>query len=515
MINSPVNHLPNQPIMSKFQTPGVYINENNAFPDSIVAVATGVPVFIGYTDKAEKDGKSLIRAATRIDSLEQYNLLFGGGFKARFKVMKTAQDVDDAAMVFETGSEPSVLQIANEQTAYLYNAVRMFFANGGGACYILPVATYGGTTALKISITDFTDPVGQSVLDVLEMEQEPSIIVVPDIIHLGKEAYRFYQMVLAHCEKVQNRFAIFDLAKSLSMADQEQAIQDFRDGISTVGLNYGAAYHPWVNATILGDDEVDFENFTDEVNLGQLLSDADGAGAVSKSLGTYNAGNKNAEDKAQLHNALMAGSPFYTKLVAEIRRQLNQLPPAGAIAGVYAAVDNSKGVWKAPANVSLSSVTSPVFNVDDELQAKLNVDEVTGKSINTIRSFEGLGTLIWGGRTLEGNSQDWRYINVRRTMIMIEESIKLAARAYVFEPNDANTWLTVKSMMDNFLTGLWQQGALAGATPQDAFGVQIGLGSTMTPGDILDGKMRITVLVAVAKPAEFIEITFEQQMQKS
>ena len=100
-------------------------------------------------------------------------------------------------------------------------------------------------------------------------------------------------------------------------------------------------------------------------------------------------------------------------------------------------------------------------------------------------------------------------------MIFIEQSIKTAIRAYVFEPNDANTWATVKSMTENFLTNFWMQGGLAGAKPQDAFSVQIGLGSTMTAQDILDGYMRVTVLVAVSRPAEFLVITLEQQMQQS
>ncbi|MCB1937298.1 MAG: phage tail sheath family protein, partial [Nitrosomonas sp.] len=123
--------------------------------------------------------------------------------------------------------------------------------------------------------------------------------------------------------------------------------------------------------------------------------------------------------------------------------------------------------------------------------------------------------LVWGARTLDGNSLDWRYINVRRTMIMLEESIKLAAKAYVFEPNVSNTWVTIKSMISNFLTSIWKRGGLAGATPDDAFGVFVGLGETMTPQDILDGVLRVTVLVALSRPAEFIEITFQQQMQKS
>ena len=99
----------------------------------------------------------------------------------------------------------------------------------------------------------------------------------------------------------------------------------------------------------------------------------------------------------------------------------------------------------------------------------------------------------FGGRTLDGNSQDQRYINIRRTLIKIEQSLKLATLANVFEPNDVNTCITVKSKMINFLSNLWKQGALAGATSNNAFDVQIGLGKTMTQKDILDGIMIITV----------------------
>ena len=149
------------------------------------------------------------------------------------------------------------------------------------------------------------------------------------------------------------------------------------------------------------------------------------------------------------------------------------------------------------------------------MQANLNVDAVSGKSVNAIRFFNGNGILVWGARTLDGNSLDWRYINVRRTVTMIEQSVKLATRAYVFSPNDANTWASVKSMIGNFLTGVWAQGALQGAKPGDAFSVNVGLGATMTGLDILEGIMRISIKLAVVRPAEFIHIEVEQQMPKS
>nr|WP_255737423.1 phage tail sheath C-terminal domain-containing protein [Cognataquiflexum nitidum] len=206
----------------------------------------------------------------------------------------------------------------------------------------------------------------------------------------------------------------------------------------------------------------------------------------------------------------MATSPTYGSILEEIRRLMNLLPAAAALAGVYTMVDNNRGVWKSPANVSPNAVIKPAVEISHEEQENLNV-HVSGKSINAIRTFPGVGTLVWGARTLDGNSLDWQYINVRRTIIMLEQSIKLALRAYIFEPNDVNTWTTVKSMIVNFLTEKWKQGALAGASPEDAFDVQIGLGATMTSLDILEGKMLVSVKLAIVSPAEFIVITFKQQ----
>ena len=142
------------------------------------------------------------------------------------------------------------------------------------------------------------------------------------------------------------------------------------------------------------------------------------------------------------------------------------LPPSAAVAGVYARVDRERGVWKAPANVSLSSVIGPVSKITHDEQAGLNVDPTAGKSINAIREFTGKGTLIWGARTLAGNDNEWRYVSVRRLFNMIEESTKKATSFAVFEPNDATTWLKVKGMIEAYLYGLWERGALAGPTPK-------------------------------------------------
>jgi len=207
-------------------------------------------------------------------------------------------------------------------------------------------------------------------------------------------------------------------------------------------------------------------------------------------------------------------SPVFGAIVRGMKDSLNLLPPGAAMAGIYTMVDNTCGVWKAPANVRISSVVSPSVNITHEDQEALNVP-LNGKAVNAIRTFIGEGTLVWGARTLDGNSLDWRYINVRRTMIMLEESIKIASKAYVFEPNVADTWASLKNVISSFLVGIWKRGGLVGASPEDAFSVNVGLGETMTSEDILEGIMRITVLVALTRPSEFQEITFQEQMLKS
>ena len=215
-----------------------------------------------------------------------------------------------------------------------------------------------------------------------------------------------------------------------------------------------------------------------------------------------------------LQGTLSAISPKLNLVLETISTMINVMPPSSAMAGALSMVDSSVNVAKAPANVSLGAVVSPTVNINNDNQEDLNLP-LNGKAVNAIRSFQGKGTLVWGARTLEGNSKDYRYISVRRTMTYLEQSIKFAAEAYVFAPNNSTTWSTLKSTVSNFLTNQWQSGLLAGTSPEDAFEVEIGLGMTMTPNDILDGILKMTVRVALTRPAEFIVITFEQQQQKS
>lgn len=217
---------------------------------------------------------------------------------------------------------------------------------------------------------------------------------------------------------------------------------------------------------------------------------------------------------AEEENNLTSSIPIYAPIIAKLSQTMNSVPPSGAIAGIYSQVDKTRGVWKAPANVSISGIVGLTDDINDTEQEDMNIHE-TGKSINALRKFNGKGFMVWGGRTLAGNSNDWRYINVRRLAIMIEESAKKACAQFVFEPNVAQTWVSVKGMIDNYLTTLWNDGALAGAKPDHAFFVQVGLGQTMTSDDINNGRLIVKIGYAPSKPAEFIILEFKQMQQKS
>lgn len=408
------------------KTPGVYLVEENDFPVSVVEVATAVPAFIGYTEKAMKGSASLLNKPFRISSMAEFRTYFGGA-----------------------PVSPSALPPKEDGVSFsLYFQMMMFFLNGGGPCYIVSIGDY---TVGELSADAFKKGIG-----VLVEEQEPTLVLCPEAVGLkDKElCFEVQAEILAHCGKMGSRIAMLDIYDGYKSRNDAEGdvVTEFREKIGCSHLDLGVAYYPWLNVSV---------------------TETGGAKCFS-----------------------------------------GLLPPSAAMAGIYTMVDNSRGLWKAPANVGVNSVVSPAVNLTSGEQEDLNVT-ANGKSVNVIRWFPGEGVRVWGARTLDGNSQDWRYVNTRRTMIMLEESVRNAVRAYVFEPNVAATWLTIKNTIGNFLCGIWKRGGLMGATPEDAYSVHVGLGDTMTGDDILNGTLRVTVLVALIRPAEFLTFSFQQQMQKN
>ncbi|MNK01829.1 Phage tail sheath protein [compost metagenome] len=555
--------------MSTMKTPGVYIVEKNAFPNSVVEAATAVPAFIGYTEYAKDGNKSLLNKPWKISSMAEFEQYFGGAPVPKFAITKADNKKTDAGATEgndkdkdkEAESEPTTSVLLINGAKYtiertdkynFYYQMRFFFANGGGTCYIVSVDEGYANDLDEKKLTEG--------ITALLKEEEPTMVLAPEAVYLKTvdQCANVQGAILKHCGyEMKNRVAIFDIYNGFQ--DNDQVIKDFREKIGTEFLSYGAAYYPWMNTSIVSDTELNFLNIEDKSKsiLKEILSapkqtpqnttvdgkktepnplqefidlaimkaptdTADTAAADAEEKEEKDDKDTKADDKKPVtqldletaHKVLSRHSSAYSEIMREILLIINQLPPSTAMAGIYTLVDSTKEVWKAPANIGLSHVISPTVSISFKNQEDLNVP-MNGKAVNAIRYFVGEGVKVWGARTLDGNSLDWRYINVRRTMLMLEESIKNASKAYVFEPNVANTWVSVRSMINSFLTGIWKRGGLAGSTPEDAFSVHIGLGETMTPDDILEGIMRITILVAISRPAEFIEITFQQQMQKS
>lgn len=180
------------------------------------------------------------------------------------------------------------------------------------------------------------------------------------------------------------------------------------------------------------------------------------------------------------------------------------IPPSGSIMGIYARSDNTRGVHKAPANEVVRACVGLECDFNKGEQDILNP-----KGVNLIRSFPGMGIRVWGARTATSDGS-WKYINVRRLFIFIEESIKANTNWAVFEPNDETLWVRVKRTIDVFLTGLWRNGSLAGTSTNEAFFVNVGR-DTMTQDDIDNGRLICVIGVAPVKPAEFVIFRISQK----
>lgn len=191
---------------------------------------------------------------------------------------------------------------------------------------------------------------------------------------------------------------------------------------------------------------------------------------------------------------------FYTpwiKVLDPVTNTYKLIPPGGHVAGVYARSDTERGVHKAPANEVLKGAVDLQIQIPKGVQDGLNP-----KGINCIRSFPGRGIRIWGARTISSNSL-WKYLNVRRLFNYIEESIEEGTQWVVFEPNDEKLWARVSQTISQFLTRVWKDGALMGATPEEAFFVKCDR-TTMTQDDIDNGRFICIIGIAPVKPAEFV-----------
>ncbi len=245
----------------------------------------------------------------------------------------------------------------------------------------------------------------------------------------------------------------------------------------------------------------------------QLLQDFDAENLVDYSL-LFSYINGIAQNlskrKTTAELNLFSTDPTYAEIKEKIQHLMKQVPAQGAMAGLYCKNDRDRGVWKSPANMTLQGIVKPLIDLSNQEQDDLNVDLNHGKSVNAIRTFTGKGHVVWGARTLDGNSNEWRYIAVRRFFNFVEESIQTSLEDFVFEANNAHTWVKIKAMITSFLVEYWQAGALTGTKMSEAFFVQIGT-TTTTDQEIQQGIINIEIGMAVARPAEFIILEFSHK----
>ncbi len=560
--------------MATYLTPGVYVEEISTLPPSVVGVSTAVPAFIGYTKigpTADSNG-AVEPVVARISTLLDYREQFGAANPSSFKA-STGPASQTAVSELDT-----VLRTPPSYEFLLYYSLSLYFQNGGGSCYVVSIGTYSATPSKahftaglaalekedEPTLILLTDAVNLGVDDyytlcnaalaqckklgdrfaILDVKSGPTAVqdfrdkIGINNLSYGAAYYPYLQTTLNY-EYSEPLVAIRPTAAVISSwlkAFDPKGISVSYTGTAagTPRVTITATTAPGVTFNISPANVLTINAGSDQA--GSAIIDAwkttapkqgfdiaqadDGSTKVSAIATTGTDLEKQPSDDQHqpavtLDSVKATNTALYNQVKTAIALQRVVLPPSSAVAGIYASVDRDRGVWKAPANVSVAAVIGPVSKITNEEQDGLNVDPTAGKSINALRAFTGKGTLVWGARTLAGNDNEWRYIPVRRLFILIEESVQKASAFAVFEPNDATTWLKVKAMIESYLYGLWEQGALAGPTPAAAYFVQVGLGKTMTTDDVLNGRMIVEIGVAAVRPAEFIILRFTHKMQEA
>lgn len=451
--------------------PGVYIEEDASPAMSVSAGATAVPLFVARFTPLKSE---LAGAITRIGSWLDYTSLFDSNVPSSARVTVKSSEVEPPPASEETKKASSTAAArdgeATKQYTYQINdiavldptasvALRLYFQNGGGPCYLYPLEKADDKAKLA-TLPGLVDEVGAITL-----------LACPD----PDEAYRT---------------AVYGaLAASLGLHKGYFLLADSVNGdapSAASGSAQVAVYYPNVevpHTRTLDDMQVVVADYKDRsdttiATLADLrTANADFAGVIDQALAGY------------------LSAPL-------------SLPPSALMAGVYGKTDGERGVWKAPANVVLNGVSDVSVRVTNEQQAELNP-----KGINVIRHFSDRGLVVWGSRTQQ-DDDDWRYIPVRRLFDAAERDIKKALQPMVFEPNSQPTWKRVQAAIDNYLHRLWQQGALAGNKAEEAYFVRVGKGITMTQDEINQGKMIVQVGMAAVRPAEFIILKFTQDMSQ-
>jgi len=490
--------------------PGVYIQELPSGVRTITGVATSIAAFIGWAPQGPTNSAQLVL------SFADYTRRFGG----------------------------------LDNRSYLGYAVYHFFSNGGQQAYIVRLAGTGnlpaslkvpttGTAILTItaqspglwgnrygvSVTNNTGGGGKFRLQVLDMSG-PAPVVVESFENLSMLPAdpRFVQSVIGD----QSSYITLTTTGTTAPADLvATAMAGGNDGALLTPSDGSGNFETALTAATGGFnllDRVDLFNFlcvpgeNDAATLSTLEgfchnrramlivdsapnATADGLKTAGGPDGSLTAGD-NAANGAFYFPWVLAPDPQQSNAV-------RPFPPCGFVAGIWARIDGTRGVWKAPAGTeaSLTGVSGMSIQLTDKESGLLNP-----LAVNCIRNFDVYGRVVWGARTLQGNDQigsQWKYVPVRRTALFLEESLYRALKWAVFEPNDEPLWAQIRLNVGAFMQTLFRQGAFQGQSPKDAYFVKCDK-ETTTQNDINLGIVNIVVGFAPLKPAEFVIISIQQ-----
>jgi phage tail sheath protein FI len=335
----------------------------------------------------------------------------------------------------------------DDKSTHLYNAVYGFFQNGGAYCFIVNTGT---------------QPTITNALAALETEDAVAIVAAP-----GHSDPASYQAIRSHCELLKDRMGILDPPKVVSDIELLTQVGTVDAPSAKRGADTGDAEKPKPAG----------------------LAEGPKPGAVGPP-----------------RSDLLVMNYPWIRVMDPITNTLADVPPSGHVAGIWARTDMTAGVHKAPAGLraGVNEALDVTHRLTRQEQGVLN-----DAGINCVRLFPRDGLLLWAARTLAADPA-WRYINVRRLFLMVEESIQEGTNWIVFEGNNLTTQLNVRRELTAFLTRVWRDGALVGATPEEAFFVKCD--AETNPPEVVDaGQLVAMVGMAPVKPAEFVIFQIMQE----
>ncbi len=443
--------------------PGVIVEEQARLSLSVSASST-VPCFIstwyGLDGNPIEIDKGCMKVNDWLDYCSRFNHDYGS-LLGTVHLTSTATDESKTKYTYVIKDATVALKVGSASSLALKN----YFENGGGPCYLL---------SAKDLSTDAAKFVGK-----IEECPDISLLAMATKAKDTNEADTVYSGLTNLLDKKKGHFLI-----------AHGADKDATECAKLKGQAQVAFYYPYIQLSQgywVADAEVSVADYMDKEQQTPKWFKLSELKTRNPSL--YQQISKKVSDEVAKFN------------------QDNPIPPSAAIAGVYCRTDRERGIWKAPANVTIRGGV-PGVRVSEEDHGTLNEN-----GTNVIRWFDGQGAVVYGARTLvDKNTTDWRYVPVRRLFNRVERDVGDAVRLAMFEPNTATTWTKVKAAIDSYLYNIWQLGGLMGARPEEGYFVQVGEGITMTRDDVNKGRMIVKIGMAAVRPAEFIILQFTQDM---